>query len=52
MCLEDVADTVTRPKAINLAQEREKLAGLQEKRRDLARAAESAIAQCRASFPE
>ena len=52
MCLEDVADTVTRPKAINLAQEREKLAGLQDKRQDLARAAESASAQCRASFPE
>ena len=52
MCLDDVAETVARPKAINLADEREKLAELQAKRRDLVKTAESAIAQCRATFPE
>lgn len=52
MCLEDYDYTVTRPKAINLAQEREKLAEMQKKRRELAARAESTIAQCRLQHPE
>lgn len=52
MCLDDVAKTVTRPKAINLAEEREKLAELNRKRQDLLRAAEAAVAACRKAYPE
>ncbi|MEF3048716.1 hypothetical protein [Pseudotabrizicola sp. L79] len=52
MCLDDEPETVKRPKAINLADERETLAGLQEKRADLMRAATPAIAQCKATYPE
>ena len=52
MCLEDYDYTVTRPKAINLADEREKLGEMQKKRRDLATRADSSIAQCRLQYPE
>lgn len=52
MCLDEQAETVTRPKAIDLAAEATKLAGLVAKRRQLARAAEPAIARCKAEFPE
>ncbi len=52
MCLDDIEETVTRPKAIDLADEARKLEGLQTKRRQLARAAESVIAQCKAQYPE
>lgn len=52
LCLEDHEETVTRPKAIDLAAEARKLEGLQIKRRQLARAAEPVIAQCKAENPE
>lgn len=52
MCLEDVPKTVTRPKVINLADEREKLAELKKKQQQLDQAAKSAIAQCKATYPE
>lgn len=52
MCLEDVPETQRRPKAINLADERQKLLELQKKRADLMREANAAIAQCRAAYPE
>lgn len=51
-CLQDREVTRTRPKAIDLGAERSKLASMQDKRRELARGAERAIAQCRAQFPE
>jgi hypothetical protein len=51
-CREWETETYTRPKAIDLAQEARKLDQLKVKRRQLARAAEPAIAQCRAEFPE
>jgi hypothetical protein len=52
LCLDDVEETVTRPKAIDLADEARKLDGLKVKRRELARAAAPAIAQCKAEYPE
>lgn len=52
MCLDERAETVTRPKAIDLAAEAKKLEGLVAKRRQLARAAEPLIAQCKAAYPE
>jgi hypothetical protein len=51
-CLEEVRETRTVPKAINLADETDKLSGLKVKRRDLARAAEPGIAACRRTYPE
>jgi hypothetical protein len=50
-CLEDEAQTVTRPKAIDVAAERRKLADLKAKRSSLARAAERAIEVCRKTYP-
>ena len=52
MCLEDYVETETQPKAIDLRAEADKLAGMKIKRRDLAKAAEPAIAACRAAYPE
>ncbi|MBL4915641.1 hypothetical protein [Szabonella alba] len=51
-CWRDYDRTVTRPVSINLAEERVKLAEMRKKRQSLARAAEPAIAQCRATYPE
>lgn len=51
-CFVDREVTRTRPVAIDLNAERAKLASMQAKRRDLARAADRAVAQCRAQFPE
>jgi len=52
LCLDDVSDTETRPKAINLSTEAETLTSLRVKRADLVRQAGPAIAQCRVQFPE
>jgi hypothetical protein len=52
MCLDEVEETVTRPKAIDLADEAKKLEGLQAKRKQLAKAAAPVIAQCKAEHPE
>lgn len=52
LCLDERPETVTRPKAIDLAAEAQKLDGLQAKRRQLAAAADPVIAQCRAEYPE
>jgi hypothetical protein len=52
LCLDEVEQTVQRPKAIDLADEAKKLEGLLAKRRQLARAAEPVIAQCKAEHPE
>lgn len=52
MCRERQEQTVTKPVAIDLEAEARKLAQLQAKRKELLRAAESVIAQCRALYPE
>jgi hypothetical protein len=52
LCERERAETVTRPRAIDLNAERAKLSSMRDRRRDLARAAERAVAACRASFPE
>lgn len=51
-CWDDRPETVTRPRAINLDEEAAKLASLQRKRDQLARQAQSVVAQCRALHPE
>lgn len=52
MCLDDYVETETRPKAINLAAEADKLSGMRAKRAGLAKAAERQTAACRATYPE
>lgn len=52
MCRRERAYTEQRPKAIDLKAEAQKLDSLKAKRRDLSRAAEPLIAQCKAEFPE
>ncbi len=52
MCRRERSFTEQRPRAIDLKAEAQKLDGLKAKRRDLARAAEPLIAQCKAEFPE
>ncbi|MFZ1470751.1 MAG: hypothetical protein WAT09_17510 [Paracoccaceae bacterium] len=52
MCPDTCEQIVTRPKAIDLAEEARKLSQLQAKRADLARRAQTVSAQCRAEFPE
>ncbi len=52
MCLDDFQDTVERPRAIDPVAERNKLKGLQERQRVLAKQAEPAIAQCRLQYPQ
>ncbi len=52
MCRRERSYTEQRPRAIDLAAEARKLDSLTAKRRDLARAAQPLIAQCKAEFPE
>lgn len=52
LCLDDVVETETRAKAINLTEEAQKLASMKAKRKSLAKAAEPAIAACRNAYPE
>lgn len=52
MCLDDEPQTVRKAVAIDLAAEAKKLEGLKAKRAQLAKAAEPAIRQCRAQYPE
>lgn len=52
MCLDERPVTQQRPKAIDLNAEAQKLASLQQKRKDLARQAQGVIAQCKAQYPE
>jgi hypothetical protein len=52
LCLEDVPQTITRPKAIDLNAEAAKRDSLVTKRNELLRAAEGVIAACRAAYPE
>ena len=52
MCLEDVPETVRRPKAIDLNAEAAALKQLKAKRLSLQKAAEPAIAACRRAYPQ
>lgn len=52
MCWDDVPETVNKPRAIDLRAEAAKLDSLQDKRRQLAKAADSVVAQCKALHPE
>jgi hypothetical protein len=52
LCLEDYSFTVTKPRAINLAEERQTLAELQKKRASQLRAAAPVVASCKATHPE
>ncbi len=51
-CFENMPRSETRPRAINLDQERAKLATMEAKYRELERAAAPVIAQCKAKYPE
>ena len=51
-CFDDVTDTVRREVPIDPALERRKLAGLEDKRRELNTRAAAAITQCQAKYPE
>lgn len=51
-CWDDREETVTRPRAIDLAAEQRTLNGLLEKRNSLIAATAPAIAACRAQYPE
>ena len=52
MCPDTEERTYTVPKSIDLDLEARKLAQLQDKRRQLLRAAEPVIVQCKAQYPE
>jgi hypothetical protein len=52
VCLEDVPQTTRQPVALDLAAEQAKLTGLKQKRAQQAKAAASAINQCKAQYPE
>jgi hypothetical protein len=52
LCLDEVSDTITRPKAIDLTAEQRTLDSLLVKRRDLAKAAERVVAACKEAYPE
>lgn len=52
MCMEEEARTSRKAVAIDLAAEGRKLEGLKAKRKELARASASAVAQCQAHYPE
>lgn len=52
LCLDEVTDVVTQPKAIDLAAEQRTLDSLLVKRRDLQKAAEGVIAACKAAYPD
>ena len=52
LCIDTYDRIETRPKAIDLAIERAKLASMQKKRVELARAAQSVIAQCKVLHPQ
>lgn len=52
MCIQEYDYTVTEPRAINLADERVKLAELQKKRISLEKASRPAVASCKLAHPE
>ncbi|WP_241557825.1 hypothetical protein [Falsirhodobacter deserti] len=52
MCWEDEIETRERAVAVNLDEEARTLKSLREKRNELIRRSNAAVAQCQASFPE
>ncbi len=52
LCLEDVPHTVTKPVALDLQIEAAKLASIQKRRGEMAKALAPALADCQARFPE
>ena len=52
MCMVEVPDWTTRPVAVDLKAEQAKLASMEAKRKELAKAAEPHIRACKAEFPE
>jgi len=52
MCLDDITVTERRPAAIDLGAEKAKLASMQKKRAELAKAAVPVIAACKRAYPE
>ncbi len=52
MCMVDVPETITRPKAVDLAAEKAKLNALRAKSKVQSTAAAQAIAQCRKQYPK
>lgn len=52
LCWEEVSRFVIRPKAVDLDEERSKLAAMQASRRTVERANAPAIAACKAKYPE
>lgn len=51
-CFDDVPTTVTKPVAINLDEERAKLATMLKRREEMTRALAPQIADCKARYPE
>lgn len=52
MCLDEQAQIIEQPVAVDIAAEKRKLAQLKAKRRDLAAQAAPEVAECRALYPE
>jgi hypothetical protein len=52
MCLEDVAEEVRRPVALNLTEENAKLASMRDRRAQIASAMAPAVAACQQRYPE
>lgn len=52
LCFDDVAEEVRRPVALNLDAEAAKLASMERRRDEMARALAPAVAQCQARYPE
>lgn len=52
MCMVEVPQWTTRPVSVDLKAEQAKLASMEVKRKELARAAEPHIRSCKAQFPE
>lgn len=51
-CLENLTRIETRPRSVNLAEEKAKLATMETKRRELDRAAAPVVAACKAKHPQ
>jgi hypothetical protein len=52
LCLDDVTHVESRPAAIDLGAEKAKLASMEKKRAELAKAAAPLIAACKRAYPE
>ena len=52
MCIDEQAQIIERPVAVDIAEEKVKLAQLQAKRKELAATAAPQVAACQATYPE